>query len=113
MVADAVNRYNKLIDPKCGTVHQAQKAFEDSVAFFNTCLSEFLDRKEAEAQSFFPHYFSKHQTDGLDYVIYVGESIVQNGQSSKLNVSNLRLWQLVVACGMARLLLLPSPPLSL
>ena len=101
MVADAVNRYNKLIDPRFGTVYQARKAFEDSVTLFNTRLSDFLDREEAEAQSIFPHYFSKHQTDGLDYVIYVGESIVQNGQFTKLDVSNLRLWQFIVACGMA------------
>ena len=101
MVAEAVNRYNKLIDPRFGTVYQARKAFEDSVTLFNARLSDFLDREEAEAQSILPHYFSKHQTDGLDYVIYVGESIVQNGQFTKVDVSNLRLWQFIVACGMA------------
>jgi hypothetical protein len=60
-----------------------------------------LDREEAEAQKLFPHYFSKHQTDGVDYIIYIGASMVEDGGFDELYVRNLRLWQLMVAGGIA------------
>jgi len=90
-----------MIDPNSGTVTVARKPFEDSAALFNARFSEFLEREEAEVQKICPHFFSKHQTDGLDYVIYVGDSMVQNGQHSELYVSNPRFWSLIVDCGMA------------
>jgi len=68
---------------------------------FNRQVSAYLDREETEAQSMFPHYFNKHQTDGVDYLIYLGASMVENGRFNEVYVRNLRLWQLMVACGIA------------
>jgi hypothetical protein len=49
----------------------------------------------------FPHYFEKQQTDGVDYSIYAGASLLDNGGFDLLYLKNLRLWQLMVACGIA------------
>jgi len=49
----------------------------------------------------FPHYFEKQKTDGVDYTIYVGRSLREDGVFDPLYVKNLRLWQLMVACGVA------------
>jgi hypothetical protein len=48
-----------------------------------------------------PHYFEKQQTDGVDYQIYVGTSLLEDGGLDPLALKNLRLWQLMVTCGMA------------
>lgn len=100
-VGDAVERYHRAIDPSKGTVYLKRKAFEDSVSAFNERISAYLDREEAQAQHIFPHYFDKHQTDGVNYVIYMGASMVEDGGFDQLFVRNMRIWQLMVACGMA------------
>jgi hypothetical protein len=49
----------------------------------------------------FPHYFERQRTDGVDYTIYVGRSLVASGEFNELYLRNLRLWQLMVTCGIA------------
>jgi hypothetical protein len=53
------------------------------------------------AQRMFPHYFEKQKTDGVDYQMYVGAGLVENGRVDPLCLKNLRLWQLMVTCGIA------------
>src|SRR4029453_3691055 len=63
----------------------------------------------------FPHYFERQRTDGVDHTLYVGRSLVEDGQFDELYLRNLRLWQLMVTCGIARRTeaVLPRPPLPL
>ena len=100
-VTDAIAAYYREMDNAKGTVYKKRKEFEDSVSIFNERLSSYLDSEEAEAQATFPHYFDKHQTDGIDYVIYMGASMVEDGAFDDLYVRNLRIWQIMVACGIA------------
>ena len=100
-VAQAIEAYEALIDRRLGTVYRKRKEFEESVSKLNQRISFYLDREEAEAQALYPHYFEKHQTDGVDYLIYVGASLTQDGSFSDLYLENFRLWQLMVACGIA------------
>ncbi len=100
-VVEAIAAYHREIDASKGTVYSKRKDFEESVALFNERLSSYLESEEAEAQAIFPHYFDKHQTDGLDYVIYMGASMVEDGEFDDLYVRNLRIWQIIVACGIA------------
>ena len=101
--ADAVRRYREAIDPEIGTVYKERKRFEDAVDQLSSRLAEHLAEEQAKAQAVFPHYFEKHRTDGLDYMIYVGQSMVRNRRFMPYHVHNLRLWQLTTACGLARL----------
>jgi len=100
-VSEAVVAYREAMDPQKGTVYRQRRDFEESVATFNDRISAYLDREEAEAQTIFPHYFDKHQTDGINYVIYMGRSMVENGSFDEVYVRNMRIWQLMVACGIA------------
>ena len=50
----------------------------------------------------FPHYFERQRTDGVDHTIYVGRSLVEDGRFNEMYLRNLRLWQLMVTCGIAR-----------
>lgn len=100
-VTEAIAGYEREMDPTKRTVYRKRKAFEESVAMFNERLVGYLEREETEAQDIFPHYFDKHQTDGIDYVIYIGASMVEQGNFDYLYVRNLRIWQIMVACGLA------------
>ena len=50
----------------------------------------------------FPHYFGKQSTDGVEYSIYIGKSLVEDGNFDTLYLKNRRLWQLMVMCEIAR-----------
>lgn len=100
-VAEAIGRYRFEVDTSLGMVYRARKDYEESVHTLNDELVAYLDREESQAQTFCPHYFERHRTDGVDYVIYLGESLVEDGAFNLIYLRNLRLWQLKVACGMA------------
>ncbi len=46
----------------------------------------------------FPHYFERYKTDGVEYNIYIGQSLVKNKSYDPLYLYNLRLWQLQMMC---------------
>ncbi len=100
-VSDAISRYERGVDSVKRTVYRQRRDFEQSVSLFNERLAGYLDAEEAEAQTVFPHYFDKRQTDGLDYVMYIGASMVETGEFHQVYVRNLRIWQIMVACGLA------------
>ncbi len=99
--SEAIEAYADAMDKNMGTVYRERRDFEKSIAVLNQRISSYLDRQEIEAQEMFPHYFNKHQTDGVDYLIYLGASMVENGDFNEMYAKNLRLWQLMVACGIA------------
>jgi len=100
-VRQAIEDYHAALDIRVGTIYRKRREFEESVSLLNKRISLYLDREQVEAQAVFPHYFEKHQTDGVDYLIYVGSSLVEKGAFNELYLENLRLWQLMVSCGIA------------
>ncbi len=102
-VLRAIERYRSAVDPKSGTVHHLRRDFEESVSLLTSRLAEYLDREEGELQQLFSHYFERHRTDGIDYLIYVGESLTEKGEFNPLYLKNLRLWQLKLSAGFAQL----------
>jgi GAF domain len=101
-VRDRVEAYRASLDPQMGTVYRKRKDYEESVTAINEAVSAYLDAEQDMAQAMFPHYFEKQRTDGADYSIYVGASLVSEQAYNELYLRNLRLWQLLVACGIAR-----------
>ena len=100
-VRQAIEGYQSALDARLGTIYHKRREFEESVSLLNRRISLYLDREQVEAQAVFPHYFEKHQTDGVDYLIYVGTSLSEKGAFNELYLENLRLWQLMVSCGIA------------
>lgn len=100
-VVRAIEKYESVIDTRVGSVYRFRKDFEESISCLTGHLAAYLDREESELQSVFPHYFERHRTDGIDYLIYLGASLNEMGQFNDLYLKNLRLWQLKMAAGMA------------
>jgi len=93
-VAQRAQAYSNALDSELGVLYRRRKAFDTSVATFNDTVSHILDEEEAAAQAVFPHFFEKFKTDGVDYNIYIGDSLSNTDEFSKLYLHNLRLWQL-------------------
>ena len=100
-VQERVAKYRDALDPKLGTVYLERRKFEESVTRLAEAISSYLDLEEQSAQAMYPHYFEKQKTDGVDYQVYVGASLVEGGAYDPLYLKNLRLWQLMVSCGTA------------
>ena len=96
-----IETYRSALDPQRGVVYRRRQIFEESVTRIAETISARLDLEEQAAQAMYPHYFEKQKTDGVDHQIYVGASLVEDGRFDPLYLKNLRLWQLMVVCGVA------------
>ncbi|WP_419784070.1 GAF domain-containing protein [Maridesulfovibrio sp.] len=98
-----IDEYFKEMNPGMGVIYQRRRDYEESVSLLNRSLTSFLDQEEVRAQKIFPHYFEKYRTDGVEYNIYVGESMVRDFKFDDVQLKNLRVWQLIKMCEMVRL----------
>jgi GAF domain-containing protein len=100
-VRERVAAYRSGLDPRLGSVYRRRRLFEESVTRIAESISSYLDLEEQAAQGMFPHYFEKQKTDGVDYQMYVGASLLEDRRVDPLCLKNLRLWQLMVTCAIA------------
>jgi len=100
-VRERVEAYRSALDPRLASVYQRRRLFEESVTRIAESISSYLDLEEDAAQLMFPHYFEKQKTDGVDYQMYVGSPLLEDRRVDPLCLKNLRLWQLMVTCGIA------------
>ncbi len=100
-VRTRIELYRGALDARLGVVYRRRQLFEESVTRIAEAISAYLDREELAAQAMFPHYFEKQKTDGVDYQIYVGPSLLEDGRFDPICLKNLRLWQLMLTCGIA------------
>jgi hypothetical protein len=94
-----VEKYRAALDTELGVLYDQRKLYESSVTMINERISEYVENQQALAQHMFPHYFEKYKTDGVEYNAYIGKSLVQGEEFHPLHLKNLRLWQLLVTCG--------------
>ncbi|MEM6721753.1 MAG: GAF domain-containing protein [Bacteroidota bacterium] len=93
-MAKLVDTYMNRLDENLKVVYEKRKEYENSVTILNTKLANYIDKKQEEAQLMFPHYFERYKTDGVEYNMYIGQSLVKDKVFHKLYLYNLRLWQL-------------------
>jgi hypothetical protein len=91
-----VDKYNTKLDPELNTIYDERQKYDHSVNLINQKLASFLDDQQVEAQKMFPHYFERYKTDGVEFNMYIGQSIANNKQFDPIHLQNLRLWQLRV-----------------
>jgi len=97
-----IQNYYDTLDPDLAILYKERKAYEQSVTMINDMLSATIDGYQKEAQEMFPHYFEKYKTDGVEYNMYIGESLLQKEEFHEIHLHNLRLWQLTTMCEITR-----------
>lgn len=100
VVKQKVEAYFKSLDSKIGMIYNARKDFDQTLSLINKKMASLLDKKQETAQSFFPHYYERFKTDGVEHNLYIGASIAPQLSFSPVYLSNLRLWQLQALCEM-------------
>ncbi|HYD91105.1 MAG TPA: GAF domain-containing protein [Flavobacterium sp.] len=93
-IHEKIEGYFNSLDSKVRMVYESRKDFDEALSVINKQMADILDRKQAEAQAFFPHYYERFKTDGVEHNLYIGASISPKHAYSPIYLNNLRLWQL-------------------
>ncbi len=101
--SDRINHYFNQLDPQLGIVYHHRKNYEDSVSQLNEVLARYLEREDNKMQEVLPHFFEKYSTDGIEYNIYLGQSLLPQGRFSNFYLKDFRVWQLLSMCELTRL----------
>ncbi len=91
-----IDQYFSVIDPQKNLIYHHRRDFEESIASLNDYLASFIDQEQIGAQEVFPHYFERYVTDGVDFNIYIGQSIAPSRKFDELYLRNMKIWQLEV-----------------
>ncbi|MCW3461819.1 hypothetical protein [Chitinophaga nivalis] len=98
-----LRNYFSKIDKTEGYVFHHRREYEESLSSLNMAISQYLEKERDYIQQSFPCYFEKYRTDGIEYTIYIGQSIAQDKKFDHLYLRNLRLWQLTSMAHIAKL----------
>jgi len=71
--------------------------------YLNFIIADYLDKMQEEVQKKYPVYFEKIRTDGIEYDMYLGQSISPKQPYKKSYLDELRLKQLTDMSGIAKL----------
>lgn len=100
-IAKDINDYfNKISSATGGGFYEARQKFDNSITLINKKLATIIDEKQIEAQEYFPHYYERFKTDGIEHNMYIGASIAPEKNFEMYYLKNLRLWQMQVMCEM-------------
>jgi len=97
-----IEHYRSRLDPQVGMLYHHRREYEKSVTRINETLSRFIDKEQVAAQKVYPHYFERFVTDGLEFNIYIGQSIAPRKKFDEIYLHNLKMWQLTIMAKAAR-----------
>jgi hypothetical protein len=98
-----IDEYFSSLDAQRGVIFHHRKSYEESITRINDVLDRFIDNEQHEAQEIYPHYFERYLTDGVEFNIYIGQSMSPNHPFNEMYVRNLKLWQLTMLAKAARI----------
>jgi hypothetical protein len=99
-IDNRIKNYFDSLEERTQMIYESRKDFDDALSIINKQMAAVLDRKQIEAQSFFPHYYERFKTDGVEHNMYIGASVSPKHNYSPIYLNNLRLWQLQAMCEM-------------
>jgi hypothetical protein len=109
---EIVEKYFALLNDLDGYLYRFRNEFETTLAAINDAILRYLEQEEEIMQRSYPHYFEKYRTDGIEYNIYIGQSISPNNQFDLLYLNNIRLWQIKSMAEIARITYKLAPSLQ-
>jgi hypothetical protein len=86
--------YFQSIDEENGRAFENRRLLEKAIKKLNSAVNSFYENASAELQNIFPCYFEKFRTDGVEYDIYVGQSIVPHEAFQKKHLLEMKQWQM-------------------
>jgi hypothetical protein len=99
-VTGKIEKYFKHTEVLTGDFHAKRRDYDKTLSLINQKLATILDNRQAEIQEFFPHYYERFKTDGIEHNMYIGASIAPKEEFTLEHLHRLRLWQLRVIAEM-------------
>jgi hypothetical protein len=103
IIRENISEYFKKLDREYRMIYQDRQRFDDSMMILIQELSRYMEREEKAMQSILPHYFNLYRTDGIEYNIFLGQSLLRDARFSDYHRKNFELWQLQSMIGMTRM----------
>jgi hypothetical protein len=100
---NVIKRYFKEVNQKNGKAFLHRRVLENSIQFLNAQINNYLEKMHTGIQNQYPVYFEKFRTDGIEYDIYLGQSISPNQPYNQTYLSELRFSQLKDMAAIAKL----------
>jgi hypothetical protein len=95
-----IEKYFSHTDTLTGNYHVHRRNYDKTLSMINQKLATIIDNRQTEIQEFFPHYYERYKTDGVEHNIYIGQTITPNKTFTVNDLHRLRLWQLRVIAEM-------------
>ncbi|MDB5193754.1 MAG: hypothetical protein JWQ96_3317, partial [Segetibacter sp.] len=89
-----VEDYLEKTDPKTGEFHHYHNSYETSFQKINETITAYFQQEVEKQLKVYPFYYEKYRTDGIEYNMYLGQSIAPEIAFDPIYLKNLRLWQL-------------------
>src|SRR5450432_155740 len=86
--------YFQSTDEENGVAFENRRQLETSIKELNSVVNNFYETSSDNLQQIFPCYFEKFRTDGVEYDIYVGQSIAPKTPFEKTRLQEMKRWQL-------------------
>jgi hypothetical protein len=102
-VSYALSQYDDFVNEDTGAAYANRRALESSMQQINLGLNTYIDLFKNQVQESYPSYFEKFRTDGVEYDIYIGQSIAPQKVFSNLYLKNIRLDQLSSMAAIAKI----------
>jgi hypothetical protein len=100
---EVIEDYFGALDPQKQIIYHHRKEYEDTITKINDTLDRFLDKEQVHMQQIYPHFFERYVTDGIEFNIYIGQSMAPHHPFDDIYVSNLKMWQLTLLIKAARI----------
>jgi hypothetical protein len=102
-LAEDITAYMQSIDSPVKMIYHHRRNYEESITKINNGVAKLIDAEQRAAQEIYPHYFERFVTDGLDFNIYIGQSISPDKPFDSFYLKNLKIWQLATLVKAAQL----------
>ncbi len=93
--------YMPILRSETGVLFKSRGNYEESLRQVNDTISGRLLAAQQPLQKFFPHYFEKKETDGVEYNIYIGDALVKERTFDPVYLHHFRMHQLLFSCQIA------------
>ncbi len=89
-----LHQYIAGVEATIGLITTERRKYEESLKRLNGTIQKHLEREEAINQRLVPHFFDSFRSDGIEYNLFVGQSILRHARFSMHHLESLRRWQL-------------------
>jgi hypothetical protein len=100
---ELIREYYMAVDEQNGIAYENRRQLEQSMEMITGAINNYLELFINQERQSFPFYFEKFRTDGIEYDMYIGQSIQPDVPFDLLYLKNLRLWQVASMAAIAKI----------